>query len=82
MNTVHSFDAGERVWVFQMSHSKGLFLEGRATIVRRVDDVDEQYIVRFDEEKAETYERFIDREGQENPQQYIREMNNKLGLRD
>lgn len=78
---VHSFDLGERVWVFQMSPSKGLLIEGRASIVEQVDDVDEYYVVRFDNEPGETYERFVDRDGQENPEAYIREFNKKIGFK-
>lgn len=76
---VHTFDAGERVWIFQMSASKGLLIEGRAAIVARVEDVDEQYVVRFDNEPGETYERFVDREGQEDPEAYRRAFNAKIG---
>jgi len=79
MPTVHSFDLGDYVSVFQMHPSKGLLLEGRAAIVDKVDDVDEQYVVRFENEQDETYERFVDREGQEDPTRYIREFNKKIG---
>lgn len=86
---VHSFDLGETVTVFQMSPAKGLMVEGLATIVNLVDDVDEQYEVRFKSDLADyanfadcpTYERFLDREGGncEDPQQYVREFNNRIG---
>jgi hypothetical protein len=78
--TVHSFDLGEYVNVFQMHPSKGLQLEGRAAIVGKVDDVDEQYVVRFENEQDETYERFVDRDGQADSTAYIREFNKKIGL--
>lgn len=77
--SVHAFDLGERVWIFQMSPAKGLMIEGRATVVELVDDVDEQYVVRFDNEPDETYERFIDREGQEDPKTYQIAFNKKIG---
>lgn len=76
---VHHFDLGERVWIFQMSPAKGLMIEGRATVVELVEDVDEQYVVRFENEPGETYERFIDREGQEDPQAYQRAFNKRIG---
>ena len=84
---VHSFDLGEIVTVFQMSPSKGLMIEGQAAVVDLVDDVDEQYIVRFRNDEGEylslddcpTYERFLDREGQEDPEAYRREFNRKIG---
>ena len=71
MPTVHSFDLGDYVNVFQMSHSKGLLFEGRAAVVEKVDDIDERYIVRFTEELDETFERFVDPDGQDDPHQYV-----------
>lgn len=78
---VHSFDLGEYVNVFQMHPNKGLLFEGRAAIVEQVEDVDEQYLVRFENEQDETYERFVDREGQGDPQRYINWFNDKLGFK-
>lgn len=78
--TDHHYDLGDIVVVFQMSPSKGLFIEGEAAIVEIVDDVDEQYVVRFRNELDETYERFVDWQGQENPQQYVRDFNRKIGI--
>lgn len=77
--SVHAFDLGERVWIFQMSPAKGLMIEGLATVVELVDDVDEQYVVRFENEPDETYERFIDREGQKDPRAYQIAFNKKIG---
>lgn len=77
--SVHAYDLGEKVAIFQMSPAKGLMFEGWATIVELVDDVDEQFVVRFENEPDETYERFVDREGQEDPAAYIREFNKKIG---
>lgn len=77
----HHFDLGEYVTVFQMSPSKGLFIEGRAAIVEIVEDVDEQYVVRFENEPGETYERFVDWQGQENPAKYVSDFNRKIGIR-
>lgn len=77
--SVHTFDLGEKVAVFQMSPAKGLMFEGWATIVELIEDVDEQYEVRFENEPDETYERFVDREGQEDPAAYRAEFNKKIG---
>lgn len=77
--TTHHHKIGETVTIFQMHPSKGLFIEGRAAIVKRVKDVDEQYVVRFDNEQDETYERFVDWQGQESPATYVREFNRKIG---
>jgi hypothetical protein len=77
--TEHRFKKGEVVTVFQMSPSKGLFIEGKATIRRLVRDVDEQYEVAFLNEPGEIYERFVDAWGQQNPDKYVRELNAKIG---
>lgn len=78
----HHFDLGEYVTIFQMHPTKGLFIEGRAAIVEIIDDVDEQYLVRFDNEQDETYERFVDWQGQDNPGRYVRDFNKKIGKPD
>jgi hypothetical protein len=39
----HQYKAGDVVTVFQMSQSKELVIEGKATIRKRVAEVDEQY---------------------------------------
>lgn len=77
--TTHHYDLGEYVTIFQMHPSKGLLIEGRAAIVEIVEDVDEQYVVRFENEQDETYERFVDWQGQESPAAYVREFNRKIG---
>lgn len=77
---VHSFDLGDNVAIYQMHPSKGLMYEGNAWVIEIVDDVDEQYVVRFHNEPGETYERFVDRDGQQClPADYIREFNKKIG---
>lgn len=81
---MHKFKAGDTVTIFQMSPSKGLFIEGKATIVKRVADVDEQYVVTFHKTRAgetrgEQYERFVDTWGQDNPAKYVLEFNRKIG---
>ena len=76
---MHTFKAGDEVTVFQMSPAKGLIIEGAATVRKLVRDVDEQYVVEFTNEPKETYERFVDRDGQENPPKYVREFNKRIG---
>lgn len=76
---MHAFKADDIVTVFQMSPAKGLFIEGKAVIRKRVDDVDEQYVVTFISEPNEQYERFVDRQGQSNPKQYVIDFNKKIG---
>jgi len=77
--TMHTFKVGDEITIFQMSPSKGLFIEGAATIRKLINDVDEHYLVEFTTEPGETYERFVDRDGQDNPPRYIREFNKKTG---
>lgn len=86
MKTLHSFDLGEKVTIFQMSPAHGLMIEGPAWIVN-LEDADEYYEVRFESDLADyakvedcpTYQRFVDREGQEDPEKYRREFNKKIG---
>ena len=74
----HRYRAGDVVTVFQMSSSRGLRVEGKATIRKRVAELDEQYKVEFANKPGETYERFIDVLGQGNPQKYVRDFNRRL----
>lgn len=76
---MHAFKADDIVTVFQMSPAKGLMIEGKAVIRKRVDDVDEQYVVTFINEPNEEYERFVDRQGQGNPTKYVQEFNRRIG---
>jgi hypothetical protein len=86
MPIVHSFDLGDIVTIFQMSPAKGLMIEGPATIIAK-SMADEYYVVRFRSDVAEysdildcpNYERFVDRDGQEDPEAYRRRFNKKIG---
>lgn len=84
----HLLKKGAVVNIFQMSYSEGLLFEGKATVVKPVGNgIDEHYMVRFHADVGKyngptpTYERFIDREGQEDAQAYIKAFNKKLGLK-
>jgi hypothetical protein len=66
----HQYKAGDLVTVFQISASNELVIEGKATIRKRVADVDEQY-------RVETYERFIDSWGQDDPEKYVQDFNRR-----
>ena len=77
----HWFKPDDIVTIFQMSPSKGLFIEGKAAIRKLVPDVDEQYVVTFITEPLETYERFVDRQGQFNPRKYVQDFNKKIGIK-
>lgn len=76
---------GDVVNIFQMSSSKGLLLEGRATVVKPTGDGgDEHYMVCFHgkdgKPERESYERFIDRDGQDDAAAYIREFSKRIGF--
>lgn len=73
---------GDVVNIYQLSHSKGLIFEGRATVAKTLDAAMDHYMVRFHKKDGtvarETYERFIDREGQGDPSDYIEQFNKRL----
>jgi hypothetical protein len=84
----HLFKKGAVVNIFQMSFNDGLLFEGKATVVKPVGSgSDEHYMVRFHTDIGKyngptpTYERFIDREGQADPDAYIKAFNKKLGIK-
>jgi hypothetical protein len=61
----HQYKSGDVATVFQISASNELVIEGKATIRKRVADVDEQYRVEFANKPSVTYERFVDSWAQE-----------------
>lgn len=73
---------GDTVTIFQLSHSKGLFIEGKAKIVKPLDkNGGEHYEVRFENEPDATYQRFVDRQGNEqDPAAYVAEFNKRLNI--
>ena len=74
----HQYKAGDVVTVFQISaSSKELVIEGKATIRKRVAEVDVQYKVEFTHKPGMTYERFVDSWGQDDPEKYLRDFNNR-----
>ena len=82
------FKRGDVVNIFQMSVNRGLLFEGKATVRRYNgspgDPWDEHYWVSFHEDGKPTrdqYQRFIDREGQGDPQQYVEDFNKRIGYR-
>ena len=48
------------VTVFQISPANELVIEGKATIRKRVAEVDEHYRVEFTNKPGVTYQRFVD----------------------
>ena len=76
----HQYKAGDVVTVFQISSAKELVIEGKATIRKRVADIDEQYRVEFANKPGVTFQRFVDSWGQDHPERYVQ---NSIGaLRD
>ena len=73
----HQCKAGDVVTVFQISSSKELVIEGKATICKRVADVDEQYRVEFANKPGVTYQRFVDSWGQDDPEKYVHDFNRR-----
>jgi hypothetical protein len=81
------FKKGDVVTIFQIDSRKGLFIEGRATILKSLsaDDWPEEYYrVRFHGKNGkpslgQEYDRFIDREGQANPDKYVHDFNRRIG---
>ena len=73
----HEYKAGDVVTVFQVSPSKELVIEGKATIRKKVAEVDEQYRVEFENKPGMTYERFVDSWGQDDPEKYVKDFNRR-----
>jgi hypothetical protein len=73
----HQYKAGDVVMVFQISPSNELVIEGKATIHKRVADVNEQYRVEFANKPGVTVERFVDSWGQDNPEKYVQDFNRR-----
>jgi len=73
----HQYKAGDVVTVFQLSASKELVIEGKATIRKRVADVDGQYRVEFANKPGMTHVRFIDSWGQDDPEKYVQDFNRR-----
>lgn len=78
---MHAFKRNDIVTIFQMHPAYGLEIEGKAVIRKLVEGVDEQYEVTFINEPGETYERFVDRHGQYNPTQYVKDFNARLDFK-
>ena len=68
----HQYNAGDVVTVFQISPSNELVIEGKATIRKRVAEVDEHYRVEFANKPGVTCRRFVDSWGQDDPEKLFR----------
>ena len=74
---VHQYKVGDVVTVFQISSANELVIEGKATIRKRVAEVDEHYRVEFTNKPGVTYQRFVDNWGQDNPEKYLQDFNRR-----
>jgi len=61
---MHTFNKGAPVRVLNTTFRGEVIVEGEAIIVRPVNDIDEQYLVRFS--NGDTVERFVDPNAQGN----------------
>ena len=77
----HQYKAVDVVTVFQISSSKELVIEGKATIRKRLADVDEQYRVEFANKPGVTCQRFVDSWGQDDPEKYVKDFNRRFARR-
>jgi hypothetical protein len=73
----HQYNAGDVVTVFQISPSNELVIEGKATIRKRVAEVDEHYRVEFANKPGVTCQRFVDSWGQDDPEKYVQDFNRR-----
>ena len=73
----HQYKVGDVVTVFQISSANELVIEGKATIRKRVAEVDEHYRVEFTNKPGVTYQRFVDNWGQDNPEKYLQDFNRR-----
>ena len=73
----HQYKTGDVVTLFQISSARELVIEGKATIRKRVADVDEQYRVEFANKPGVTYQRFVDSWGQDDPVKYVQDFNRR-----
>ena len=77
----HQYNAGNVVTVFQISPANELVIEGKATIRKRVAEVDGQYRVEFANKPGAIYSRFVDSWGQDDPEKYVQDFNRHFNRR-
>jgi hypothetical protein len=73
----HQYKTGDVVTVFQISPANELVIEGKATIRKRVAEIDEHYSVEFANKPGMTYQRFVDSWGQDDPEKYLHDFNRR-----
>ena len=73
----HQYKVGDVVTVFQISPANELVIEGKATIRKRVAEVDEHCRVEFTNKPGVTDQRFVDSWGQDDPEKYLQDFNRR-----
>ena len=73
----HQYKDGDVVTVFQISPVNELVIESKATIRKRVAEVEEHYRVEFANKPGVTYQRFVDSWGQDDPEKYVQDFNRR-----
>lgn len=73
---MHTFAKGNKVHILNSTMSGTFRIEGRATIIRPVKDVDEQYLVDFGDGFGPV-ERFVDPSAQDDPAGLIARLNDR-----
>jgi len=72
---MHTFKKGDSVAILNQTVGGRFFVEGRATILGLVKDVDEQYRVRFSGEDRGVYDRFVDPAAQQDAYAFVDRLN-------
>ncbi|MEO1208409.1 MAG: hypothetical protein AAFX78_02605 [Cyanobacteria bacterium J06638_20] len=70
-----TFDVGQEVWVFNQSFSGTFVVEGQAKVVVAIDRTADRFLVDFGD-GCGPVERFLDAEGQHDPQAHAEMLNN------
>jgi hypothetical protein len=68
------FRKGQKVYIINSTMGGTFIVEGQATIVRRILDVDSQYLVDFGDGFGPV-ERFVDPLAQDNPAEFVAHLN-------
>lgn len=76
---MHSFKKNDRVAVINQTWGGKYIVEGWAIILKPIEDMDEQYRVRFlrngKPQLGEEYDRFIDPDAQKHPERFVTRLN-------
>jgi hypothetical protein len=68
-----TYKKGDIVTIFAVKPSGIFFIEGKATVIKKISE-DDNYLVTFKDDD-ESFERYVDPEGQDNPKEYVEKTN-------